>query len=236
MAKFEKKPSEGAPEWMATYGDLVTLLLCFFIMLFATSNVDESKYDKIVQSFNPDAIFEFTGGDHLLGEFNEDEEYDMTEYLSNEVLFQSVLNRVENNLNEYIEDTNMTGEITAIKEEDRITIRFNSSLLFDGGQATLKEDVKKHLKTISKMFPENLHIQIEGHTDNVDTTNPEFKDNWHLSSMRAINVLEYLIDDCGIDPTLMSAAGYSKYKPLVSNDTKEGKAQNRRVEIILLRK
>lgn len=236
MAKFEKKVKAGCAEWMATYGDLVTLLLCFFIMMFATSSIDEAKYEKLLQAFNPNALLENTGGENIIGNLDGEQNLELQDYLSTELEFQAKLTELQNTLNNYIENENISDEITLEKDEDRLVIRFNSSLLFDGGEAKLKEDVKKHLKTLSQMFPKDLHIQIEGHTDNVQVQNPEFKDNWELSSMRAINVLEYLIDECNIDPSIMSAAGYSKYKPIASNDTKEGKAQNRRVEIILLRK
>lgn len=235
MAKFEKKQEAGVAAWMGTYGDLVTLLLCFFIMLFATSTVDEAKYEKLLEAFNPSALMENTGGASIIGDLNQEENFELSEYLSNEVAFQAILTDIEKSMNEYIENENISDEINIEKQDDKLIVRFNSSLLFDGGQATLKNEVKTHLKSLSKMFPKDLHIQIEGHTDNVPVQNPEFRDNWELSSMRAINVLEYLINYCDMDPSIMSAAGYNKYKPLVPNDTKEGKAKNRRVEIILHR-
>ena len=235
MAKFEKKVKAGSPEWLGTYGDLVTLLLCFFIMLFATSSIDEAKYEKLLQAFNPDALLEYTGGENIIGTLDKEENLDLQEYLSTEIAFQAVLSQLESTFNEYVESEDISDEVEIEKKDDKLIIRFNSSLLFDGSQATLKEGVKTHLKSLSKMFPEDLHIQIEGHTDNVHVNNPEFESNWELSSMRAINVLNYLITECDIDPAKLSAAGYSQYKPLVSNDTKEGKARKRRVEIILLR-
>ena len=97
MAKYEKKQKAGSPEWMATYGDLVTLLLCFFIMLFATSNVDAGKFEVLVQAFNP-SVFDYTGGDNILGVMDKDENNEMTNFFSEEVVYQAELKGLEDTL------------------------------------------------------------------------------------------------------------------------------------------
>lgn len=235
MAKFEKKPKAGLPDWMATYGDLVTLLLCFFIMLFATAEVDSSKFDVLVQAFNP-SVFEYTGGDNIMGQMNKDENNEMSEFFSEELVYQAELKNLANNLNKYLDKENLQEDIEIVQDTDKITLRFNSSLLFSSGKATLKDDVKPYLNKISKSIPEGYDVQIEGHTDNLPINNSEFKSNWDLSALRGINVLRYLIDYCNLSPEKLSVAGYGEYQPIADNSTEEGRSKNRRVDIILFKK
>lgn len=234
MAKFEKKQSAGAPEWMATYGDLVTLLLCFFIMLFATSNVDSGKFDVLVQAFNP-SIFEFTGGDNIVGVLDGDENKEMSEFLSEELVYQAELKGLETSLEQFIKKEELEDSLEIIRDSDKITLRFSSSLLFESGKAVLKSDVKPYLNKISKTLPSDYDIQIEGHTDNLPISNSQYASNWELSAFRGINVLKYLIDNCGIDSSRLSVAGYGEFRPIADNSTNEGRSKNRRVDIILFK-
>jgi len=235
MAKYEKKQSSGAPEWMATYGDLVTLLLCFFIMLFATSNVDSEKFDVLVQAFNP-GLFDFTGGDNIMGVMDKDDNNEMTNFFSTEIVYQAELQGLEDTLNEFIESEQLDDSVDIVRDSDKITLRFSSSLLFESGKATLKSDVKPYLDKISKTLPTDYDIQIEGHTDNLPIHNAQFASNWELSALRGINVLKYLINHCNIDSSRLSVAGYGEFRPIADNSTSEGRSKNRRVDIILFKK
>lgn len=235
MAKYEKKQSSGAPEWMATYGDLVTLLLCFFIMLFATSNVDSEKFDVLVQAFNP-GLFDFTGGDNIMGIMDKDENNEMTNFFSTEIVYQAELQGLEDTLNEFIESEQLDDSVDIVRDSDKITLRFSSSLLFESGKATLKSDVKPYLDKISKTLPTDYDIQIEGHTDNLPIHNAKFASNWELSALRGINVLKYLVNHCNIDSSRLSVAGYGEFRPIADNSTSEGRSKNRRVDIILFKK
>ena len=234
MGKFEKQQKAGLPDWMGTYGDLVTLLLCFFIMLFATAEVDAGKFDILIQAFNPD-VFDFTGGDNIIGEMDKEEANEMSDYFTEELAYQSQLKDLESALDEFVSDENLDDSLEIIRDNDKITLRFDSSLLFESGKAVLKNDVKPHLKKLSETLPKDYDIQIEGHTDNLKINNHEFSSNWELSAFRGINVLKYLIDSCGIDSDRLSVAGYGEFRPIATNDTAEGRSQNRRVDIILFK-
>ena len=235
MAKFEKKPKAGLPDWMGTYGDLVTLLLCFFIMLFATAEVDAGKFEILLKAFNP-SVLEHTGADNILGEMDKDENNEMSNYFSEEIAYQAELKGLAEKLNEYLKEENLENDIEVIRDNDKVTLRFSSSLLFSSGKATLKDDVKPYLNKISKTIPDGYDIQIEGHTDNLPINNSEFKSNWDLSALRGINVLRYLIDYCDVNPEKLSVAGYGEYQPIADNSTEEGRSKNRRVDIILFKK
>lgn len=121
--------------------------------------------------------------------------------------------------------------------EKGLVITFVADVLFDSGKAKIKSDAVGGLDKVAKILQENvpqLNIGIEGHTDNVPIRASGWKSNWELSTARALSVLHYLVDEKDISPDRVSAIGYGEYKPVASNDTKEGRQLNRRVEIVIL--
>ncbi len=120
-----------------------------------------------------------------------------------------------------------------------LVITMANDILFDSGKAKLKHNAHSVLKRIASVIKEavpNRNIGVEGHTDNVPIKYSGWKSNWELSTARATTVLHYLIDECGIEPQKLSAIGYGEYRPISSNETKESRGKNRRVEIIILPK
>jgi chemotaxis protein MotB len=123
--------------------------------------------------------------------------------------------------------------------EKGLVITFVSEILFDSGKAKVRPEAYASLNKVAKVLKENvpdLDIGIEGHTDNVPIKYSGWKSNWELSSARAMSVLHYLVDKDGISPDRVAAIGYGEYRPVASNNTKEGRQQNRRVEIVILPK
>lgn len=123
--------------------------------------------------------------------------------------------------------------------EKGLVITFVSEVLFDSGKAKIKPEAYNALDKVGRILQENvpdLDIGIEGHTDNVPIKHSGWKTNWELSSARAMSVLHYLVDKKGVNPERVAAIGYGEYRPIASNDTKEGQKQNRRVEIVILPK
>jgi chemotaxis protein MotB len=133
-----------------------------------------------------------------------------------------------------------SGEITITQLKDKLTLSMVEKILFDSGSAEIKTDGKKVLDRVADILKKvtDKQIRIEGYTDNVSigaALAEKFPTNWELSTARATTVVRYLQND-GIDPELLSACGYSEYRPVASNDTEEGKAKNRRIEIVLIPK
>ena len=121
--------------------------------------------------------------------------------------------------------------------EKGLVITFVADVLFDSGKADLKADSYSVLDKVSRVLLENVpsnNIGIEGHTDNVPIKFSGWKSNWELSTARALSVLHYLVDKKDILPKRVQAIGYGEYRPIASNDTKEGRRLNRRVEIVIL--
>lgn len=127
-----------------------------------------------------------------------------------------------------------------VQMQDRgLVITFVAEVLFDSGKDKLRVDSLDKLAKVSSVLKttvKDLSIGIEGHTDNVPIRYSGWKSNWELSTARSVSVLHYLIDDQGISPVRLSATGYGEYRPVASNDSKEGRQQNRRVEIVILPK
>ena len=132
------------------------------------------------------------------------------------------------------------GEISVTQLKDKLSVNLVEKILFDSGSAEIKKDGKKVLERVAEILKKvaDKQVRVEGHTDNVPIGSrlaERFPSNWELSATRATTVARYL-QDKGIDPKLLSAAGYSEYRPVAPNDTDENKAKNRRIEIALVPK
>lgn len=230
---MKKKPEEqsgGAPEWIVTFSDAMTLLMVFFILLFSMSTVDEVKESQLSGAFNE--IFNGGGNNPIIGEgVGED-------ILKNDpVESKEEVDALLEELNKLINDKNLGEYVHVEKVERGVSVVLVDSLLFQSGRADLKNESKHVLMDISSVLNGvDNKIIIEGHTDNLPINTYMFSSNWELSAARAVVVTRFLVEHAGVNPTRISAQGYGEYMPLVSNDTAEGKAKNRRVNILILNK
>lgn len=218
MRKKKDEEHENLERWLLTYADLITLLLAFFIMLYTFSKQDAQKYSEVTGHLK--AIFSGTSGIHNGGEKGKEE----------------IKGYIEEKLKTIARLENLQNNISVFSDERGIVIRILDSAFFDEGRADLKEKARQTLdRLIPVLQSVSNHIRIEGHTDNVPIYNYEFKSNWELSVRRATEVVRYLIERGGIPPIRVSAAGYAEYRPVTTNDTPEGRALNRRIEIIVVK-
>ncbi len=221
------------PAWLAAFGDLMSLLLCFFVLLLSMSSMDAKKISEAIGSLSG-AMSVLEGGTKT--EISKMRMQESTPIDSNDETADAV-NKVAQaviDANEMMEKGH--GPAISVEEaEEGFVIKLPASLLFRSGSATIENDdallFLKRVALIVEELPKNLQISVQGHTDNQGPgKNSIFKDNWELSSARAISVLQELILD-GVDPKRISAAGFAEYKPLATNVTKSGREKNRRVEI-----
>lgn len=238
----KKKTDEGGltgDEWLGTYSDCVTLLLTFFILLYSMSTVDVQKVQAIAEAFSimtgnqSDSILQFQnmdGKQPVIGGESKDDN------LGQESPENDVQSKMYDKVKQYMEQNQMTASIADVKSDDRgVIIELRDNILFQSGQADLIEgstDVLDKVNALISTLPNK--IVIEGHTDNVPISNSKFPSNWELSTMRATTVVRYFVEDCGQDPSRISAQGYGEYKPLVENTTDENRAKNRRVNILIV--
>lgn len=236
MRKKKKVESSPSSDWLATYGDLVTLLLCFFVLLFSFSEIDAQKFQAIIQSFQG-SLGVFNGGE-LIEETPE-------KNIENQEKKNDVLKEIEDfiKLKLYIEDyANEKGLSTFLKAEiteEGLLIRVLDNVFFDPGKADIKPKAKEVILYIGEALKKaefiNKNIRIEGHTDNDPINTPKFPSNWELSVLRATNVLRLLEEEKNIESHRLSASGYGPTRPIAPNDSAENKAKNRRVDIVILK-
>lgn len=234
MAK-DKCPEcpECMPEWLAAFGDLMSLLLCFFVLLLSMSSMDAKKVNEAIGSLSG-AMSVLDGGTKTeiskknMQEAAPVEAQDETSATVNKV------SQAASDANEMMKQGH--GPTISVEEaEEGFVINLPASLLFNAGSAKIdNEDALLFLKRVSliiQSIPSNLNVMVKGHTDDsAPDKNSPYKDNWELSSARAISVLKELVID-GVSPEKISAAGFAEYSPIASNATEEGRIQNRRVEI-----
>lgn len=304
LARKKKAEDSGVKsEWINTFADLMNLLLCFFILLFAFSSVDSEKFEKIsISMANSIGIFE--GGKTALGtqeliSGGVSQLDDMSEFLSSKgnalkgeempsqngdvdsnlqgdmgyegvideneasdgiqgsmggtspkdqskVDIQDALDALESKMAEVsskmyddasdLMDRYELGDYVELELDPQsryIQLTLSGAVLFDSGSAELKKNAKKILGNVGKVLKsfEGYQIEITGHTDNVPMSSGTYKDNNWLSSARALNAADYLINECDLDPKLLKYSGRGEYEPVSSNATAEGRARNRRIEI-----
>ncbi|HWR24243.1 MAG TPA: flagellar motor protein MotB [Feifaniaceae bacterium] len=246
MPSTRKKPEPpeeaGAPAWMNTYGDMVTLLLTFFVLLFSFSTIDAKKWKAIVEAFSgktdydgPTATLspDFDFDDVVFPDQTPEPSVSPDEGARMAERFNELYQKVRNHI--IINGLELALNVT--KDDDLIIIRVTDTALFDSGREDIRPDALSLLDSIVSIFEEYddaiQRIQIEGHTDNVPIHSVRFKSNWELSTSRAVSVVQYCIENSSLSPMKYTASGYGEYHPIAENDTEEGKAKNRRVDFVI---
>lgn len=239
MKKKERK-HENNERWLLTYSDLITLLMIFFVIMYASSNVDKQKYKKLEDSFNS----AFGGSQNVIGEggtvSNSDDINVMPELAEpssgNDSQTSSVtsIDELKEDVDTIINSNNLSGEISTKIEERGLVVSLVNNVFFDSAKATIRDDMREELIEVTKVLKGiDNYIRVEGHTDSLPIHNEEFNSNWELSSVRASNVVEFLVGN-GVNPEKLSAVGYGEYRPVADNSTDEGRGKNRRIDIVIL--
>ncbi|MBW6487674.1 flagellar motor protein MotB [Sulfurimonas sp.] len=235
MAKKTKCPpcERCLPNWLAAFGDLMSLLLCFFVLLLSMSSMDAKKVSEAIGSLSG-AMSVLEGG--IKTEVSKRRIQESTPIESTDETSEQV-NRITAAMKEINEMTaEGQGPSVSLEEaQDGFVIELPASLLFKSGSATIQNDdallFLKRIALIIGELPNETLVSVRGHTDNEGPSSKSpYKDNWELSSARAISVLQELLLD-GVDPKRISAAGYGEFSPKATNVTESGREKNRRVEL-----
>ncbi len=262
MKRQEEKESNG-DRWLLTYSDLITLLMIFFVIMYASSTVNATKYKQLSQSLN--AAFDGGSGKSIVGDQSGVSVLDSSGTTTSKIkivdnatavskavaeakaaaaakasasaktLEENKMEAIKKNVDTYLKKNGLSSSVSTKIDERGLAVSLNSTLLFDIGKANVINTSTKKLISIGKMLNNvNNYIRIEGHTDSIPISNNEFSSNWQLSAIRATNVTELLISKSGINPKRISAVAYGENRPVASNSTQAGKAKNRTVDIIIL--
>ena len=259
MAKKKKaEGSKGSPAWMATFSDLMNLLLCFFVLLFSMSTVSEEKFEMVIASLQSKlSIFE--QGSTTIGEgsmigggirqlefldnyYNElanskndketQEEGDLKEQYAEEALEES--ENMAENMQDAVEQLGISNAVEIDFDEQYVMLNLSGAILFESGKAEVMSEAELILQKISivlSQYDKNI-IEIEGHTDNVPVSgNGKYENNDVLSMYRALSVADFIRKETKLNPAYIKSSGRGDFVPIADNSTSEGRARNRRVVI-----
>ena len=230
--------SSGTPGWMVTFSDLSTLLLTFFVLLLSMSSMD----DKTLKSL-------FTNFTSACGILNFKEYGEV--YKPKEILIEGLYSHLKDTLvmkkaddpvdipseNKETFLYEIGNQLVVEDLEDGFKLVFGHKLLFSSGKADIKEEIKPVLKKIAKFMTLSAYqVYIDGHTDNLPIKNAQYPSNMDLSLERAYNIMDYLVREEEISPDSIALAGYGEFHPVSSNNSHEGRSNNRRVEMIFKNK
>ena len=232
---------EGAPAWVVTFGDLMSLLLCFFVLMLSFSEIDRQFYKEVAGSLSKafgvqrkTPAFESPKGQKIIArEFDQDI---IPSHKREEILATQEREAVGKELKKEVETRfqDMKNLIQVDVDKNKVRIRLMGGTAFDSGKAEIRQQMIPLLKKIGSVLGETKgDIVISGHTDNVPVTGGQYKSNLRLSAARSASVAEFLIHRTSVNPRRIATMGFGKYRPLESNDTPEGREKNRRVEIVL---
>lgn len=231
--KRRQKAPEDSSDWMGTYGDMVTLLLCFFVLLYSISSVDQVKWENLVKSMNPEAAetsqivtdtMEKEGTENVPG--------------ANTTEIDQKFDEMYDNLLKMQDASGEVADIQIAKGEGYQFITFKDNVFFDGDSYVLRDEGKTVLDTFSSVIASASdaikEIQVLGHTSQAEPNIPnEVMTDRVLSATRSAVVVAYVQQKNIIEPKKLVSAGYGQFRPIDTFDTFEGRARNRRVEILI---
>lgn len=215
------------------FSNLFMILLAFFIFLYSFSTVDLNKFQAIKKSLQASLAGKNTVGNMSESNISRANDNAVSGKNTNLSDYEEVYFKVRTFITE-----NRLGANVEIVDDDRgVILQIRDSALFETGKADLLKDSKDLLDKISVLLSTlQNNVAVEGHTDNVPINTFRFETNWDLSAERAVNVVRYLTEAKGLEPTRFSATGYGEYKPIVDNNTPENRMKNRRINILILAK
>jgi len=229
----KRESHNNSERWLLTYSDLITLLMIFFVVMYALSNVDVSKYKQISESLR----IAMGGGKTMVGQDDTSSVTDKVKVIDSSKGSEEKIKmeEVKKTVDKYLQQNGLSQSVSTKIEDRGLVVSINDTLFFDNGKAEVKSEYAKMLIEIGKIINQLGHyIRVEGHTDNVPIRTSQFNSNWQLSAVRAANVTELLVEQAGIPPKQLSSIGYGEFRPVGDNFNEAGRMKNRRVDIIIM--
>jgi len=222
--KKKKKKVEGAPAWMVTFSDMVTLLLTFFVLLLSMARMDSIKFR--------DAAGSLKGAFGVLGSADKTS-VSRPKVVEFAPIDDDYVSRLYQRIRATLNRLKLDQDIELVKDRGAVVLRVKDSVLFDEGESGVKPAAYPVLRKVAGLVrPLPLNLRIEGNTDDLPVSHPE-RTNWDLSVSRAVAVLKFFAAEELLPLGRMSALGYGSEHPVAPNSTPEGRALNRRVEFVL---
>ena len=216
-------------KWLTTFNDLITLMMVFFVLVFAMSKGDMEKIEQfrsaVIHGFG--ALEKKSVGSVGLIEATR------PQVMSGKKARKEPVSKAMRNM---LDEIDSLPDVEMEDTEKGVVIRIAGNIFFDSGGSMINPSGFALLKKIGSLIRETPNrVRIEGHTDNVPIATEAFPSNWDLSAARAVNIVKFLSDHMNVYPRRLSAVGYGESRPIKANDTPENRALNRRVEIVLVK-
>lgn len=231
----EPPGDEGLPGWMATFADMVTLLLCFFVLLLSFAEQSEEKYRDALGSLRGAfGVKQIRAVSDDMAQFNTSQKAsDLAAKISHdERLLLGVIMRIKSLIED--EDTKIKEGIGVTADRDGVIFSTRSSAMFKPGSAEMADGAERILDNVIKVLKDyRLNLVVRGHTDDRPISTKKFPSNWELSAARAAVALDYIVNEGGIEIGRAKAVGYADTRPAAPNDSQENRKRNQRVEFYL---
>lgn len=232
--------------WLVSYADFITLLFAFFVVMYAFAKAGERKQAQVSQAidtaFRSMGMFHDHPGEHAKlidgctsgADTTASPQPVMEEDLESPAKVRDDLWRIRRELSNRLQDEMQSGSVSISMGKDGLVISLREAGFFDSGSAKPHPRTREVLAAIGDALADTkMDMHVEGHTDTVPIHNAQFDSNWELSTTRATSIARMLLDMRAVPPGNLSAAGYSEYHPVATNQTAEGRAQNRRVDLVI---
>ncbi|MCX8117542.1 MAG: OmpA family protein [Desulfobacterota bacterium] len=249
--KHHEEEHENMERWLVSYADFITLLFAFFVTMYSVSRVDGKKLGSAVESLQRalGSVMPIQMTQKEPGVFPNQVvpiHFSLTPiegkpYTADGRALVKMAEDVKKGIEELSKNpsskitTSLAHQIRFILEKRGLVIRISEHIFFNSGEATIRPEMEPILQVLGRTLEKvPNHVRIEGHTDNVPIHTPRFPSNWELSTARATTIVRYLLEHFQFDPERLSATGYGEYRPIATNQTPEGRMQNRRVDFVIL--
>lgn len=233
MAKRKHEEHENHERWLVSYADFITLLFAFFVVMYSISSVNEGKFRVVSESIQ-------AALKPVVSKPVSDKVFDLGAHKSSlvPVLPQKTIlvRKIQEMLSSRSRDFHFIERVAIAETDQGILITIADSMMFESGQAELRPAALPLLQALADVLIDQApkEVRVQGHTDNVPMQTPQFPSNWELSTARAASVVRALSEVYAVPAGCLSATGFAEFKPLLDNSTPEGRAKNRRVELLVV--
>jgi chemotaxis protein MotB len=249
--KKEPEKHVNHERWLVSYADFITLLFAVFVVLYAMGQTDKKKTEEVIASLQSSFGMATVGAPSPKLNVIPSKPISIIPSLKPEVSVtppgrsmralgrvraeEKDFRQIKSSIEAYLVKQGALNKVSLSITRRGLIVSLKEAGFFDSGQAQIRPDAYELINTISEVMTQyNNPLRVEGHTDNIPISTSQFPSNWELSTARATNGLKYLIKHFDVDPDKISATGYAEFRPLAENTTPEGRAKNRRVDLVML--
>jgi chemotaxis protein MotB len=249
--KKEPEPHVNHERWLVSYADFITLLFAVFVVLYAMGQSDKKKVEEVMQAIQQSFGMATAGSSAPKVNVIPSQSITVIPSMKPEVKVNPMgrarggqgksraeekdFRQIKSAVDAYLIKQGAQSKVSLEITRRGLIVSLKEAGFFNSGQANIKPEAYELINTIAEVMTQyNNPMRLEGHTDNIPISTAQFPSNWELSTARATNGLKYLLKNFDVDPNKISATGYAEFRPLTDNETSEGRARNRRVDLVML--